>query len=103
MIARLYLNRCPFRPNSLEAARSADTPRKKTALIFASFMTKTDIIWSGATIKHTRSGFDISCGDLKLNLKCFPPPPPLGGEGEASYLPLFGLKHSQQYPTSLPI
>lgn len=29
--------------------------------------------------------------------------PPVGGEGEASYLPLFGLKHSQQYPTSLPI
>lgn len=69
--------------------------------VFCAFMMKTDIISSGTTIKHTRPGFDISRRDLKLNLKCFFPP--LGGEGEASYLPLFGLKHSQQYPTSLPI
>lgn len=49
---------------------------------------------------HTEQS-DISPKDLKPNLKCFSL---LGGtKGEVSYLPLFGLKHSQQYPTSLPI
>lgn len=36
-------------------------------------MMKTDIIWPGTTIRHARPGFDISWGDLKLNLKCFFP------------------------------
>lgn len=39
--------------------------------VFCAFMMKTDIIWSGTTIKHTRWGFEIYHRDLKLNLKCF--------------------------------
>lgn len=120
MIAWLHLNRCPVRPNSLKlqdhgAPRIAGSRSQPKLLHYASLLYFYGRKSHNLSTGHRRSAtmlprqqlntqwtqWYISQKDVKPNLKCFLL---LGGtKGEVSYLLLFGLKHSQQYPTSLPI
>lgn len=120
MIAWLYLNWCPVRPNSKKLEdHTAACVALREDLTYPKLLYYALLCFHDAKSTYCKisTGYLRSCTMLprqqlnthwtewyiseRSNLKCCSL---LGGtKGEVSYLPLFGLKHSQQYPTSLPI